>query len=51
MGMALGFQNEWMNLTDFFYMLILFRKVKSYINSYWVGMVKYVCGLLGHATI
>ena len=23
-------------------------KAKSYFNSYWVGMVKYGCALLGH---
>ena len=27
-----------------------FAWVKSYFNSYWVGMVKYGCVLLGHGT-
>ena len=44
--------NEWMNeFSWFFACLYTFRKVKSYLNSYWVGMVKYVFGLLGHGTL
>ena len=26
----------------------IFKKAKSYFNSYWVAMVKYGCVLLGH---
>ena len=39
-----------MNEFSWFFACI-FRKVKSYLNSYWVSMVKYVCGLLGHETL
>ena len=28
-----------------------FKKAESYFNSYWVGMVKYGCVLLGHRTL
>ena len=35
--------NEW-NLADFLKANIyIFRKVKSYFNSHWVGMIKYGC--------
>ena len=27
-----------------------FKKAKSYLNGYWVGMVKYGCVLLGRGT-
>ena len=29
----------------------MFKKAKSYFNSYWEGMVKYGCALLGHRTL
>ena len=35
----------------FFACLYILGKVKNYLNSYWVGMIKYVCGLLGHGTL
>ena len=31
--------------------LYIFRKAKGYSPSYWVGMVKYSCDLLGHTTL
>ena len=41
--------NEWINLAEFLHANIyIFKKAKSYFNSYWVGMVKYGCVLLGH---
>ena len=40
--------NKWINLAEF-YMLIHIQE--SYFNSYWVGMVKYWCVLLGHRTL
>ena len=45
--------NKWINLAEFLHALrkYIFKKAKSYLNSYWVGMVKYVCFLLGHRTL
>ena len=37
---------EWMNPADF-YILITFRKAKSYSNSYWVSLVKYGPKVMG----
>ena len=49
--MGMKFLKEWINeFSWFFACLYILRKVKNYLNSYWVGMVKYVCGLLGHGT-
>ena len=31
--------------------LYIFKKAKSYFNSYWVGMVKYGCVFSGHMTL
>ena len=39
------YPNEWMNLADSLHANYIFRKAKSYCNSYWVGMVKYGCSL------
>ena len=35
----------------FFVCSYIFWKAKSYFNSYWVGMVKYGCGLWGHGAL
>ena len=35
----------------FFVWWYKFRKVKSYVNNFWVIMVKNGCGLLGHGTL
>ena len=44
--------NFWMKeFSWFFACLYIFKKVKCFLNSYWVGMVKYSCGLLGHGTL
>ena len=49
MGMNSNF-NKWINLADFLH-VIIFKKAKSYFNSYWMGMVKYGYVLLGHRTL
>ena len=43
---------EWINLADFLRAHTYLGKLKViYFNSYWVGMVKYGCGLLVHGTL
>ena len=42
--------SEWMNKSSW-YSGYIFRKAKSYFNSYWVGTVKYEGGLLGLGTL
>ena len=42
-------RDEWMNLAVFLHALL--GKVKNYLNSCWVAMVKHVCGLLAHGTL
>ena len=39
--------NKWINLATLLHDYI-FKKAKSYFNSYWVGIVKHGCVLLGH---
>ena len=41
--------SEWMDESNFLHANI-FKKAKL-LNSYWVGMVKYGCVLLGHGTL
>ena len=42
--------NEWINLAEFLHGNTYLRKL-SYFSSYWVGMVKYGCVLLGHKNL
>ena len=44
--------SEWMDESSWFFACsYIFNKAKSYFNSYWVGMVKFGCALLGHGTV
>ena len=50
--MKLTLSQEWIDgMNWYFACLWKFRKAKSYINDFWVGMVRNGCAYLGHETL